>query len=78
MEVFSLGKDKAFWHISQQAPGADNWSNWQSLGVPAAGTQGASTKVRQRQEVASNSEDVVSLNLQQSTEQMMNGAAINN
>lgn len=77
LEVFSLGKDKAFWHIWQQAPGADNWSNWQSLGVPAAGTQGAA-KMKQRQEVASNSEDMVSLNLQQTTEQLMDGATVNN
>lgn len=75
LEVFGLGKDKGFWHIWQQTPSVDNWSSWQSLGAPSSATP---KKARQRQETIAGAEEVVSPSLQQSTEQMMNGAAINN
>jgi hypothetical protein len=34
LEAFALGSDRALWHIWQGGGQKDNWSNWESLGVP--------------------------------------------
>ena len=77
MEVFCIALDKAFWHIWQLAPGADNWSGWKSLDGQALKTSGATKKEKQRKEVNQNPDEVYSNMLHQRSEEMMNGAAMN-
>jgi hypothetical protein len=80
LEVFCIALNRAlnraFWHIWQLSPGADNWSGWKSLEGPALKSMSAPKKEKQREEDNNVSVDVLLDNLHQSTEERMNGPAI--